>query len=111
MPILDLSGKTTLPGLAAVMADADCVVSNDTGPLHLAAATGTRVVGVYLCTSPRLTGPFGPMARSVSTEIWCAASCLKKCDRMECLDELDSGRVWKVVRDQIAAAIGARRSA
>ena len=36
------------------------MISNDTGPLHLAAAAGARVIGIYTCTNPLLTGPFGP---------------------------------------------------
>ena len=49
--------------LAALAAESDLVISNDTGPLHLAAAAGARVVGIYTCTSPKLTGPFRPASR------------------------------------------------
>ena len=101
IPILNLTGRTNLPRLAAVMEAADCVLSNDTGPLHLAAATGVPVVGVYTCTSPAKTGPYGTNARSVESRIWCAGSCVKRCDRMECMDELTADRVWAGVRDQI----------
>ena len=43
------------------------MISNDTGPLHLAAAAGAQVLGLYTCTSPTLTGPFGPNAATVQT--------------------------------------------
>ncbi len=99
--VLDLTGRTNLSRLAAVMEAADCVLSNDTGPLHLGAATGVPVVGVYTCTLPARTGPYGPQARSVASRIWCAGSCVKRCDRMECMDELSSDRVWSAVRDQL----------
>jgi ADP-heptose:LPS heptosyltransferase len=111
LPILDLSGRTTLPQLAAVLAEADCVLSNDTGPLHLAAATGTRVVGVYTCTSPGKTGPYGPNALAVASKIWCAASCIKTCSRMECMTELSADRVWEAVRQQIDLALLQREAA
>ena len=101
IPILDLAGRTNLSQLAAVMEGADCVLSNDTGPLHLAAATGVPVVGVYTCTLPAKTGPYGPNAQVVASRIWCAGSCVKRCDRLECMDELSSDRVWSAVRDQI----------
>ena len=52
VPVLDLCGKTSLTQLTAVLAASDVVLSNDTGPLHLAAASGARVVGIYTCTSP-----------------------------------------------------------
>ncbi|MDB5351579.1 MAG: ADP-heptose:LPS heptosyltransferase [Planctomycetota bacterium] len=108
LPILDLSGRTTLPQLAAVMAASDCVLSNDTGPLHLAAATGTRVVGVYTCTSPLKTGPYGVHSVAVASQVWCAASCVKTCPRMECMTELTADRVWEAVRGQIQASLGRR---
>lgn len=101
VPILDLSGRTTLPQLAAVMAASDCVVSNDTGPLHLAAATGVRVVGVFTCTSPEKTGPYGPHALSVASKVWCAGSCVKTCSRMECMGELTPDRVYEAVLRQL----------
>ena len=63
--VLDLCGRTRLPQLAALSLESDLVISNDTGPLHLAAAAAPRVVGIYTCTSPELTGPFGPRAATV----------------------------------------------
>ena len=97
LPCLDLCGRTTLPRLAAIAAEADLFLSNDTGPLHLAAATGTRAVGVYTCTDPRRTGPYGPNASAVRSCVWCAPSFVKSCDRLECMDELTADRVWPAV--------------
>jgi lipopolysaccharide heptosyltransferase I len=102
-PLLDLCGRTSLPQLAALAAEADVVLSNDTGPLHLAAAAGARVVGVYTCTSPDLTGPYGPRAAAVRSGVWCAASCVRKCGRLECMTELGPDRVWPAVLAQLDA--------
>ena len=49
-PSLDLTGKTTLPRLSAVLSLVDVMLANDTGPLHLAAALGRPCVAPYLCT-------------------------------------------------------------
>lgn len=46
-PALDLAGAVSLGALAALLAQADLVVSNDSGPLHLAEAVGTASVGLY----------------------------------------------------------------
>jgi ADP-heptose:LPS heptosyltransferase len=46
-PALDLAGRTTLGGLAAVLSHAMLVVANDTGPSHLAEAVGTRTVTIH----------------------------------------------------------------
>ncbi|MFI7481867.1 glycosyltransferase family 9 protein [Kocuria sp. M1R5S2] len=47
VPVLDLAGRTDLPGLAAVLDAARCVVVGNTGPAHLAAAVGTPVVSLF----------------------------------------------------------------
>jgi len=67
---------------------------------HLAAA-GASVVGIYTCTDPRLTGPYGLRAASVRSCVWCAPSFRKSCDRLECLTELSPDRVWPVVRSRL----------
>lgn len=97
VPLLDLCGRTSLMQLAAVAEAADLMLSNDTGPLHLAAAAGARVIGVHTCTSPTLTGPWGPLAATVQSNVWCAPSFIKTCDRLECMVELTPDRVWPVV--------------
>lgn len=51
---------TTLPELMALLAGAQCVICSDSGPLHLATALGTPVVGLYGPTDPKRNGPFGP---------------------------------------------------
>jgi ADP-heptose:LPS heptosyltransferase len=92
-PTLDLSGRTTLPELAAVLGACDAMVANDTGPLHLAAALGRPVVAPYTCTKAGLTGPYGSRG-AVETAVWCAGSEVKRCRRMECMDELTADRLW-----------------
>ncbi len=103
-PILDLSGRTTLPQLAAVSSRLDLLVSNDTGPLHLAVAAGTRTVGLYTCTDPDQNGPYGPDAVSVRTKVACAASYLQKCPTRHCMEELTVERVWRAVAWQLKTA-------
>ncbi|HVL83341.1 MAG TPA: glycosyltransferase family 9 protein [Pseudonocardia sp.] len=48
-PVVDLAGRTDLGVLAAVLQRCAVVVSNDTGPLHLARAVGVATVGLYWC--------------------------------------------------------------
>jgi len=61
---LDLTGRTTLAELAAVLEAADCLVSGNTGPAHLAAAVGTPVVSLFSPVVPaERWAPYGvPMA-------------------------------------------------
>ena len=58
---LNLAGKTKLPELAQTVARCAVVIGADTGPLHLAVAVGTPVIGLYGVTDPARTGPgWGP---------------------------------------------------
>lgn len=60
-----LAPPTDLRELAFLLQHARVVVGGDTGPLHLAAALGTKVVGLYGPTDPRRNGPYGQIASTV----------------------------------------------
>ena len=68
----DLTGKTSLAELAAVVSRCDVLISGDSGPLHLATALGKRVVGLYGPTDPVLSGPFADDAIIVRAAIPCS---------------------------------------
>jgi heptosyltransferase-2 len=55
--VLSLAGRTTLRQLMALLKSCRVVLTNDSGPMHLAAALGTPVVVPFGSTSPELTGP------------------------------------------------------
>jgi heptosyltransferase-1 len=59
---LNLTGNTSLVSLPALIRRAEWVVTNDSGPMHLAAALGVRVLGIFGPTDPRLFGPYPPEA-------------------------------------------------
>ena len=56
---INLAGRTSLGRLAAVLRRADFLVTNDSGPMHLAAAVQTPVVAIFGPTDPRKVGPYG----------------------------------------------------
>jgi heptosyltransferase I len=60
---------TNLRELAWLLQKAQVVIGGDTGPLHLAAALGTKVVGLYGPTSPRRNGPYGQLHRVVDESV------------------------------------------
>lgn len=63
----EVAPPTNFQQLARVLRDASVVVGSDTGPLHLAAALGTRVVGLYGPTNPRRNGPYGQISNCIET--------------------------------------------
>jgi len=57
-PAIDLIGKDTLKQLPALLARADLVVTPDSGPMHIANAMGTKVLGLHAATNPHRSGPY-----------------------------------------------------
>jgi heptosyltransferase-2 len=70
-PIYDLTGKTALPELAALLARSDLVISGDSGPMHIACAVDSPVIGLFGPTDPRISGPLGADAVVMGHDIWC----------------------------------------
>ena len=96
----NLAGKTSLPELAELYAHCAVVVSNDSGPMHIAAAVGTPVIAIFGPTDPTLTGPYGKQHVVLRAGVDCSP-CLKgRCRRqppMECMA--------KVTVEQVLAAM------
>lgn len=57
-PALDLVGKDTLKQLPALLARADLVMTPDSGPMHIANAMGTKVLGLHAASNPHRSGPY-----------------------------------------------------
>ncbi|HWZ59800.1 MAG TPA: glycosyltransferase family 9 protein [Gemmatimonadaceae bacterium] len=78
----DLGGQTDLPLLAAGLAACDLVVTNDSGPLHMAAAVGTPTISTWGAGDPLVTGPLGPGQRLVRhPELPCVPCTRNVCPR------------------------------
>jgi heptosyltransferase-2 len=79
---LNLAGKTTLRELMALLRLCRVLLTNDTGPMHVAAALGTPVVVPFGSTSPELTGPglpSDPTHRLLRSEAPCAPCFRRTC--------------------------------
>lgn len=70
--VMDLSGQTSLAELAALFSEASLLISNDTGPLHLACATGTPTVAIFGPETPVLFGPRNPRSRTLYQNLACS---------------------------------------
>lgn len=104
--VLNLAGQTSIKELAAVLSLCDYTVSNDSGPLHLAAELGRPTLGIFTCTSPVRSGPPGAQHEQVATELPCAASYRKVCphsgsQHQACHAELTTERVWERLRQLV----------
>ena len=101
-----LAPATSLGELLAVVAAAGLVLSGDTGPLHLAAALGTPIVGIYGPTDPARNGPWSPDDVTISRNAACACHHQRRCTAAAwCLDALAADEVSDAV-DRRLRAIG-----
>jgi len=75
--------------LAATLARARLLVSNDSGPMHLAAAVGTPIVAFFGPTDPGRTAPAGSVSRILDRYVFCSPCFLKACPYgHECMKEI-----------------------
>jgi heptosyltransferase-2 len=80
--VQSLAGQTSLRELCAGLKACDLLLTNDTGPMHLAAAVGTPVVALFGSTSPELTGPGlpgDPRNILLNSSVPCAPCFLREC--------------------------------
>ncbi len=104
-PAIDLAGATTVGLLPALLSRASLLITNDSGPMHIAAAAGTPVVALFGPTSAARTGPYGVGHRVLATEISCRPCLSRTCHnpvQLECLTRISHEQVFVAVRDQLA---------
>lgn len=89
-----------LPGLAGVLAHLDLLVTNDSGPMHLAAALGVPCVSLFGPTDPRRTAPVGEGHRILYTNRWCSPCFRRRCPLIHhrCLRDIGSDEALVAVR-------------
>ncbi len=102
--VIDLTGRTTLPQLAAVLKAALVGVGPDSGPGHLAAAANTPFVTLFGPTSPRRTAPIGCEELVVKSDEDCAPCYRKHCpDRnAACMDSITPDMVMEKVQSALS---------
>ena len=85
---LDLTGQTSLPEMVEWLRRCELMVTNDTGPMHVAAALRKPIIGLFGPTEPRRTGPYGQLDHIVRRALPCAPCMKSRCSwpkPVECL--------------------------
>lgn len=77
-PITDISAQTSPSQLAAILECGDCVLAPDTGPVHMAVAVGTKVVGLYAVSPAWLSGPYSQREIAIDKYDEAVTTLLKK---------------------------------
>ena len=95
-PVVQLAGDTDLETLVGVLAHAGLVVSNDSGPMHIAAALGSPTLGIFGSTDVNATGPVGKRTEIVRNPVECSPCMLRECPiDHPCMDGLSVNEVFE----------------
>ncbi len=110
-PFIDLTGEIPLKYLPALLSKATAIITNDSGPMHIAAALGIPVVALFGPTSAIRTGPHGAGHHVLVGSVPCSPCFSRVCrhdPEMECLYVITPTRVVDVVRPLLAAHMTCR---
>lgn len=100
--VADLTGKTSLRELAALIKGSMFYISADTGPLHFAAALKKPLVAMYGPTKAERTGPYGSDKAAVLLSPAQCAGCLKKqCSDWHCMYDITPEMVYGAYREKL----------
>ena len=99
VPIVD----TALRRFAALASLCKAFVVGDTGPLHVAGASGVPVIGLFGRSLPEVTFVYPPSAgnRAIYAKVWCSPCVLDACDHMSCMRAISPEWVWDVVKETL----------
>jgi heptosyltransferase-2 len=97
-----------LAALTGVLAHLDLLVTNDSGPMHLAAALGVRCVALFGPTDPRRTAPAGEGHRVLYTDRWCSPCFRRRCPLIHhrCLRDIGVEAVANACEQALAGPPG-----
>lgn len=98
---INLGGETTLLDLAYLYEKALLVITTDSGPMHLAAAVGTRVIALFGPTDPQRTGPYGKGHSIIRTDLPCSPCFFKKCPTKKCMQDISPEQVIVVIEKRL----------
>ncbi len=92
-----LAGATDLPSLMALISLCDLFITNDSGPMHLAAALGTPQIALFGSTDEIATGPYSPKAQVVHKHVECSPCLLRECPLdLRCFEQIKVDEVYEL---------------
>lgn len=108
---IDLTGATTVGLLPALLSRAALLITNDSGPMHIAAAVGTPIVALFGPTSAARTGPYGAGHQILTENVPCRPCFSRTCRNslpLECLRAVSPEQVLAAARLQGAPRMVSR---
>jgi heptosyltransferase-3 len=94
---INLAGRTSIPQLTAVLQKCDVLISNSTGPMHLAAASGTPTVAIFcpiFSAGPIRWGPYGEGHQVILPPVPVCFECKpKSCPHYDCMKKIKADQI------------------
>jgi len=101
---VSLAGRTSLKELLPIIGNASYFVTNDTGPMHIAAALGIPVFAIFGPANPTRTGPYGPGHTVIRKDLACSPCyAWKPCQNWRCMEEITVGKVAEIIQEKMSA--------
>jgi len=103
---LNLCGETSLPEMIEWLRLCELMVTNDTGPMHVATALGKPLVALFGPTEPRRTGPYGHLENVLRIDLPCSPCLKSHCTYEkpdECLKAITPATVFEFARKKLQA--------
>lgn len=99
--ILNMTGKTSLRELAALISECDVFITNDSGPMHIAAALHVPTVALFGSTDSSATGPFGDGHKVITKKLSCSPCLERECPEghLKCMTEITPEEVFTALKD------------
>ena len=96
---INLAGKTTLQDAILILSQAQQVVSNDSGLMHIAAAVNRPVVAIYGSSDPKFTPPLHPKANIAYLDLACSPCFKRECPlgHLDCLNKLAPTQIINMI--------------
>ena len=98
-PACSIAGQTTVLQLASLLKKAKLFIGNDSGPMHIAAASGTPVIALHGPTDPSVWGPWGKDHTVISSHVSCSPCKVTDCavEKGKCMEQISVAEVWQAV--------------
>jgi ADP-heptose:LPS heptosyltransferase len=102
--LVDFVGKTRIRQISVLLRKVHLLIANDSAPMHIASAVGTRVLGLFGPTSPARGRPLGHHDVVLRAEIPCSPCGKSACvnpNRLECLTSISVEQVLELARKMV----------
>jgi heptosyltransferase-2 len=104
-PPIDLTGKTTIADLPALLSQCHVFIGNDSGAMHVAASVGLPVVAIFGPTDPQGTSPVTPRCTVVQEKPYCSPCFLRRCPTdHRCMTRISPAAVATAAQSWLASA-------